>query len=87
MTIGPTSPVCRVNVPCEKPAAKVTLTFSRPGRVLRAVTDTQGRYRLALPAGTWNVKASAGMRMAPVRIALPRVRSASRNFAIDTGIR
>ena len=87
VTIGPTSPVCSVDHPCEKAAVKVTLTFSRPGRVVRAVTDTNGRYRVPLPAGTWSVRASAGMSMTPAKITVPRVRTATRNFAIDTGIR
>jgi hypothetical protein len=87
VTIGPTTPVCRVDVPCEKPAAKVTLTFSRPGRTVRSVTDAKGHYRVALPAGTWDVRASSGMSMKPTRIVVPRVASATRNFAIDTGIR
>jgi hypothetical protein len=87
VTIGPTSPVCSVDHPCEKAAVKVTLTFSRPGRVVRAVTDENGRYRVSLPAGAWKVRASAGMFMKPATITLPRVRTATRNFAIDTGIR
>lgn len=86
-TIGPTTPVCRVDVPCEKPAAKVTLTFSRPGRVVRVVTDAKGGYRISLPAGTWNVRASVGMSMKPSKIFLPQVVTATRNFSIDTGIR
>jgi hypothetical protein len=85
--IGPTTPVCRVDVPCDKPAAKVTLTFSRPGRLVRAVTDAKGLYRVSLPAGTWTVRASAGMSIKPVRIYVPQVPTAVRNFAIDTGIR
>jgi len=85
--IGPTTPVCRVNVPCEKPAAKVTLTFSRLGRVVRTLTDAKGGYRVSLPAGTWNVRASAGMSMKPAKIYLPQVVTATRNFSIDTGIR
>jgi hypothetical protein len=87
VTIGPTTPVCRVDVPCSKPAGNVTLTFSRPGRVLHALTDAHGRYRLSLPAGTWNVRASAGMSMKPARIVVPAVPTAMRNFSIDTGIR
>jgi hypothetical protein len=87
VTIGPTTPVCKVGVPCDKPAAKVTLTFSRPGRVVRTVTDGSGRYRVSLPAGTWSVRASAGMSMKPAKIYLPQAATATRNFAIDTGIR
>jgi hypothetical protein len=51
------------------------------------VTDANGRYRLSLRSGTWSVRASAGMSMAPVKIVLPPVGTATRNFVIDTGIR
>ncbi|HEX4526228.1 MAG TPA: carboxypeptidase-like regulatory domain-containing protein [Gaiellaceae bacterium] len=87
VTIGPTTPVCKAGVPCTKPAAHVTLTFVRAGRTLRAATDGLGHYRIALPAGTWRVRASAGMRMAPTSIVVPSARTARRDFAIDTGIR
>ena len=87
VTIGPTTPVCRAGEPCSKPAAKVMLTFSRPGRVVRVVTDVYGHYRVKIAAGTWSVRASAGMSIRPVRIVVPQAPSATRNFAIDTGIR
>jgi hypothetical protein len=87
VTIGPTAPVCKAGVACTKPAAHVTLTFTRAGRTLRAATDSLGRYRVSLAAGIWQVRANAGMRMVPTSIVVPRVRSARRDFAIDTGIR
>lgn len=87
VTIGPTTPVCRAGTLCSKPAAHVTLTFTRPGRTVRAVTDGLGRYRVLLPVGGWTVRASAGMRIAPASFVVPRRRMATRNFAIDTGIR
>ena len=87
VTLGPTAPVCRAGQQCTKPAAHVTLTFSRQGRTVRAVTDRLGRYRVSLGAGTWTVRASVGMRITPARFVVPRARSATRDFAIDTGIR
>jgi hypothetical protein len=87
VTIGPTTPVCKAGVPCTRPAAHVRLTFTRAGRTLHAVTDGLGRYRIALAAGTWKVRANAGVRLAPTSIVVPRVRIARRDFAIDTGIR
>ena len=85
--IGPTTPVCRAGVPCEKPAAHVTLTFTRRTVHVRATTDVRGLYRVRLAPGTWTVRASAGMRMTPSRIVVPRAVSWRRNFSIDTGIR
>lgn len=87
VTIGPTSPVCRAGVPCSKPAAHVVLTFTHDGRSLRATTDGAGRYRLALAAGVWTVRASAGRRIEPLTVRIPRLGTVTRNFAIDTGIR
>jgi hypothetical protein len=85
--IGPTTPVCRADVPCDKPAAHVTLTFTRRAAHVRVTTDARGRYHVRLAPGTWTVRASAGMRMTPVRIVVPRATTAARNFSIDTGIR
>jgi hypothetical protein len=87
VTIGPITPVCSAVTPCTKRAAHVTLTFSRPGHVLRTTTDASGRYRLSLPPGAWNLRASAGMSMRPAVIWVPRLTSVRRDFAIDTGIR
>jgi hypothetical protein len=85
--IGPTTPVCRTGTPCDRPAARVVLTFTHGGAHVRVKTDAKGRYRAALAAGTWTVRASAGMRITPARFVVPRARTATRNFAIDTGIR
>lgn len=87
VSIGPTTPVCRAGTPCTKAAVHVTLTFTRAGRIVRTTTDRLGRYRVALVPGTWAVRASVGMRIAPLRVILPRARTTSRDFVIDTGIR
>ncbi|MGH3001926.1 MAG: carboxypeptidase-like regulatory domain-containing protein [Gaiellaceae bacterium] len=87
VTIGPTAPVCRAGTPCTRRAAHVVLTFRRPGHVRRTTTDRLGRYRLRLAPGTWYVRASAGMRIAPATFVVPRAHSALRSFRIDTGIR
>ena len=86
VTIGPLTPVCQQGTPCSGPAKRVTLTFSRPGRVLSAKTDVAGRYRLTLPAGSWSVRSSAGMRMTPTTV-LVSAGTHRANFAIDTGLR
>jgi hypothetical protein len=85
--IGPTTPVCRAGVPCSKPAAHVVLTFARGASRVRATTDAHGRYHVRLVAGTWTVRANAGLRMTPVRLVVPQAATAVRNFSIDTGIR
>ncbi|MGZ4289460.1 MAG: hypothetical protein ACXVQQ_01180 [Gaiellaceae bacterium] len=85
--IGPTMPVCKAGVPCDKPAARARLTFAHGTRRVQVTTDGLGRYRVRLAPGTWTVHANVGMAIAPLRFVVPRVASARRDFAIDTGIR
>ena len=87
VTIGPTTPVCRVGTPCTKPAVGVVLTFTRPRHRATARTGTAGGYRAALSAGTWNVHASAGVRISPSSVVVRAGRNTARSFSIDTGIR
>ncbi len=87
---GPITPVCVVGVPCDAPAAGVTLTFSRTGLLRKTRTDQQGAYRIGLPPGIYSVSTSSkpfGQMPHPARV---RVRVAHRDkilFTIDTGIR
>jgi hypothetical protein len=87
---GPVSPVCRAGVPCSKPAAHVTIQFTRDGDVVASArTDAKGRYRIALPAGSYAVRTPRryGMAIRPGR-ALVRAGLMRRvDLAIDTGIR
>jgi len=85
--IGPTTPVCRAGVPCDKPAARAVLTFTERTSHVRVTTDGYGRYRVRLTPGTWTLHTSVGMRVTPVRFVVPRAATATRNFSIDTGIR
>ena len=85
--IGPITPVCKQGVPCDRPAAHVRLTFTHGSTHRQVSTDARGRYHLSLAAGAWTVRSSAGMRMTPVRIVVPRAVTWRRNFSIDTGIR
>lgn len=92
VTRGPTTPVCKVGVPCSAPAVGAVLIFSRAGYVVARVrTSVGGRYSIRLPAGLYTVRLSPtprigfGLRPTMVRV----VRGAYRrlNFSIDTGIR
>jgi hypothetical protein len=86
VTIGPLTPVCKVGTPCSGPAKRATLTFSRVGRVVSTKTDGLGHYRLTLPTGTWTVRTSVGMRIAPTTVVV-RAGTHRTNFDVDTGIR
>ena len=86
VTIGPLTPVCRVGVPCSKPAASVVLSFTRGARAFRTTTRADGSYTLRLPPGVYRVTASAGMRISPAQITA-RSGGQRQAFSIDTGIR
>lgn len=93
VTRGPVTPVCRVDQPCDAPAA-VTLVFTRltDGRTFAARSRAaDGRYRIALAPGRYRVRtrqASPFERVpSPSSVTVPRGRYARVDFAIDTGIR
>ena len=86
VTIGPVTPVCRVGVPCDKPAASVVLTFTDGARAIRTRTHADGSYTLRLHPAAYTVSASAGMRISPDRV-VARKGSHVQPFAIDTGLR
>jgi len=91
-TRGPITPVCAVEVPCDGPAAGVRLVVRRSCVVVRrAVTDPQGRARIALLPGRYVVTASYGAVLRPrVESAAVQVRTGRTSlvrFAFDTGIR
>jgi hypothetical protein len=86
VTIGPLTPVCRVGTPCDGPAKRATLTFSRAGHSISLRTDAAGRYRVTLATGSWRVRSNAGMSIEP-RSVVVRAGTHRADFAIDTGIR
>ncbi len=87
---GPTTPVCRVGVPCSKPAVGVRLEFVRGGRVVRSVvTGARGAYRVLLPPGTYALRVEPRSPVGGVKPATVTVGSALRrvDVFVDTGIR
>ena len=88
---GPITPVCRVDVPCDAPAAGLVLVFSRSGRVVaRTTTNRNGAYRLALLPGRYGVttaRRTLGSGLTPRSVLVPRGRVARVDFKLDTGIR
>jgi hypothetical protein len=88
---GPIMPVCKADVPCDQPAANVTLVFSRAGRVVaRTRTKADGRYRVTLAAGIYAVRTNRPVferTPRPSRATVVRFRYRRINFFIDTGIR
>ena len=89
VTRGPTKPVCQVSMPCSAPYDHATLVFSRPGLTARKVTtDAKGKYRIALPAGSWALRVQ-GSRFGwmPRTVVVPAGRYGRQNVDVDTGIR
>jgi hypothetical protein len=88
---SPTTPVCQAGQSCSAPAAGVTLTFSRGGKVVKsAVTTSAGKYHVQLAAGIYTVRFVSKSRIERLTPATVTVRSGAvlrRNFTIDTGIR
>jgi hypothetical protein len=87
---GPIVPVCTTESPCDAPAAGVKLFFAHNGNVASVVTNSLGRYRIALVPGTYSVRTGTSTRIGrglePRTVVVPAgwKRQA---FSIDTGIR
>jgi hypothetical protein len=90
VTRGPTQPVCRVNEPCEEPAAGVVLRFKQGSRlVARVKTGSAGGYRVMLRPGRYAVStpnSRPSMGLSPRLVRVPTGRVARVNFHVDTGI-
>jgi hypothetical protein len=88
--IDPAYPVCRVGVPCTKPAARVWLRFSRSGRtVARTRTRGDGSYRITLKPGTYRVTSPKQVRrggLEPRLVAVLAERYRRVVFRLDIGI-
>jgi hypothetical protein len=90
VTRGPITPVCQVGVPCNGPAAHMTLFFTRSGVRTSTSTDAQGRYRLKLNAGLYTVRTSQkvfGATPKPSSVRVYAARDRRVDFFVDTGIR
>jgi hypothetical protein len=89
---GPTTPVCRVGVPCTEPARGAVLAFTHDGRVVQRVhVGVRGRYAVRLAPGVYTVSVTprprVGSGIRPLRVWARRGRDSRVDFTIDTGIR
>jgi hypothetical protein len=88
VTRGPITPVCAFEVPCDEPAAGAVLVFARAGHeVARTRVRQDGSYRIALPAGTYTVRAVSRRPLDPLTARVRAGRFRRVDFSIDTGIR
>ena len=91
VTRGPTTPVCRVGVPCSAPAVGAVLVFSRTGHTAARVrAGAGGRYSIRLAPGYYTVTVSPvpriGFGIRPNQVHVARDIYARLDFSIDTGI-
>src|SRR4029453_4151120 len=88
--IDPAFPVCRVGVPCTKPARYVRVTFSRQGRgARRPRPGADGSSRIPPKPGTYVVaapKQRVGSQLDPHRVAVCTGRYRRVVFKLDIGI-
>jgi hypothetical protein len=89
---APTTPVCRVGVPCSAPAVGVVLIFSRDGREIgRTRTGARGSYAVSLAPGRYTVRLrvapTIGTGLRPTVVTVPRTAPPRVAFTVDTGIR
>jgi len=89
VTRSPTTPVCRIAVPCSAPAKHLELRFVRYGATVRTRTTAFGFYFVKLAPGPWRVRIpSARFGFRPRTPVLVRGRAITRHdLWIDTGIR
>ena len=92
VVIYPAKPVCEIGTPCSRPAAGMTLLFSRHRRVVaRVTTGKDGRYRVALAAGRYGVRVQHASRLgsglSPRVVTAPRAGYKRVGFTYDIGIR
>jgi Carboxypeptidase regulatory-like domain len=85
-----TPPVCRVEEPCEAPAAHVVLLFSQAGKVVaRTTTGPKGGYRIDLKPGRYAVtttRRTIGGGLTPRLVVVRAGRFARVDLHLDSGI-
>lgn len=89
VTKGPITPVCRSDVPCDGPAAGVTLIFTpADGTSRRVKTGPKGFYRIVLRAAVYRVTSDYPRDRTPypARIKVRTGHDDRLDFFLDTGI-
>ena len=87
--IGPMPGPCVDDTPCSRPAGSLELEFVRSGQAaVRVTTDQDGRYKVRLERGSYQVRAVDYPVTATIRPATVTVEGdAQVNIEIDSGVR
>lgn len=84
---GPTRNICTVGVPCNAPAAGVTVqAFEAGNLVAETTTDHNGRFSFSLADGQYTIRA-LGRGTKPKTVQVKTSKPVYLSFLIDTGIR
>jgi hypothetical protein len=56
VTLGPTTPVCRVGVPCSRPiSAPIAITDAAGRAIITVISGADGHFRMDLPPGVYTL--------------------------------
>ena len=92
ITVGPTCPVVREGVTCERDGAGITLTLKGTAGSFAFTADATGSFSGSLPAGTYSVATPAGyLGISPATVTINAYRMGVlvmlTQFHVETGIR
>jgi hypothetical protein len=88
----PVKPVDSGIAPCKmtptSPAAGIEIIFSAGGKVMSTQTNSQGRYTIELPAGTYNVNVAKYMRIisGPSTVTVKAGATVVADYVVSSGI-
>lgn len=94
VTLGPTTPVCRVGVPCSRPISAALSITDATGRVVLPITSgADGHFRADLPPGTYTLTplplqpGAVYPRAVPLTVDVSPGTFTVANMMYDTGLR
>lgn len=90
ITIGPITPVCRVDIPCDGPYQTTIIVSNSEGEVTRFNSDAAGRFNVSLPPGTYTLTSAGSGRFpgaSPQTVTVYPGLYQQVDLSFDTGIR
>jgi hypothetical protein len=90
ITIGPTTPVCRIDLPCDRPYSTTIVVSNSEGEVTRFISDKEGHFNVALLPGTYRLSPVGSDRlpwMSPQSVTVTAGLYTQVDIQFDSGIR